>query len=94
MSEIYLTGQLVCATDEQANVVRLHLPDHLRRTRAEAGCRSFDVTETGDPLSWSVEERFADQQAFELHQARVASSQWGDATAGIERRYPVEGLSR
>jgi quinol monooxygenase YgiN len=94
MSEIYLSGQLVCATDEQSRVVRLHLPDHIRLTEAEAGCISFRVTETGDPLIWSVEERFADQQVFELHQARVAGSEWGKATAGIERRYVIEGLPR
>jgi quinol monooxygenase YgiN len=94
MSEIHLTGWLVCTTDEQARVVTLRLPDHIRLTRAEAGCISFDVTETADPLIWSVEERFEDQQVLELHQARVASSPWGGATAGIERRYSVEGLAR
>jgi quinol monooxygenase YgiN len=94
MSEIYLRGLLMCATEEQAEVVSLYLPDHIKLTRAEAGCISFAVAKTRDPLVWSVEERFEDQRVFELHQRRVAGSEWGRATAGIERRYSIEGLSR
>jgi hypothetical protein len=47
-----------------------------------------------NPLVWSVEERFEDQQVFELHQQRVAGSEWGRVTSGIERRCSVEGISR
>jgi len=94
MIEIYLTGQLVCATEEQAEVVGLYLANHIKLTRAEAGCISFMVAQTRDPLVWSVEERFEDQRVFELHQRRVAGSEWGRATASIERRYSIHGLSR
>lgn len=94
MSGMLLSGQLVCTTEEQARIVSVHLPEHIRLTRAEAGCISFAVTPTADPLVWSVEERFEDQRVFELHQRRVAASTWGQATAGIERRYSIQGLSR
>jgi quinol monooxygenase YgiN len=94
MSEIHLTGQLVCATEHEAQTVALHLPGHIERTRAESGCISFIVALTTDPLVWSVEERFEDEQVFRLHQERVAGSEWGRATAGIERRYSIEGLVR
>lgn len=94
MSEIHLAGQLVCATDEEARVVSDHLPDHVKLTRDEPGCISFNVIQTTDPLVWIVEERFIDQRVFEQHQRRVASSVWGRATVGIERRYSIEGLSR
>ena len=94
MSDVHLIGQLVCATVEEARVVSLHLPEHIELTRAEVGCISFDVTPTGDPLVWAVEERFADQRVFELHQHRVAGSDWGRATVGITRRYSIKGLSR
>lgn len=93
MSEIHLTGQLVCATEEQAEIVRFHLADHIKLTRAEAGCISFVVAQTRDPLVWSVEERFEDQHVFEFHQRRVAGSKWGRVTASIQRRYSMEGLS-
>jgi len=91
-SAVCLSGQLVCHTQDQANKVRDHLPLHLALTRAEPGCRSFNVTTTSDPLMWQVEERFEHAAAFESHQERVASSKWGQATSGIERRYSVIGL--
>ncbi|TFD73155.1 hypothetical protein [Cryobacterium gelidum] len=53
---------------------------------------SFNVTATSDPLVWQVEERFEHAAAFETHQERVASSEWGQTISGIERRYSVTGL--
>lgn len=92
MTEIRLSGRLVCTTDAEARVVALHLREHIERTVAEPGCVSFSVTPTDDPWVWSVEERFEDQRAFALHQDRVTSSAWGRATAGIERHYRIQGL--
>ena len=65
------------------------LPEHIRLTRAEAGCLSFDVTPTADPLIWHVEERFTDRAAFDAHQARTSESDWATQTAGIAREYTV-----
>jgi quinol monooxygenase YgiN len=94
MSHVRLSGQLVCKTEEEVGAVRLSLPHHIALTRAEPGCISFVVTQTGDPMIWSVEELFENQRAFELHQARVACSAWGRATVGLERRYSIQGLPR
>jgi quinol monooxygenase YgiN len=88
-SAVCLSGQLACHTQDQAKTVRDHLPLHLALTRAEPGCRSFAVTATSDPLMWQVEERFEDAAACDTHQERVASSEWGQATSDIERRYLV-----
>ena len=95
MSEIHLTGQLACNTEDEVRSVTLHLPEHIERTRAELGCVSFVVT----PPDWgpwvcSVGERFEDERVFELHQERVAGSEWGRAATGIERLYSIEGLAR
>jgi quinol monooxygenase YgiN len=90
--EVVLRGKLVCATDAEAALVRSHLPRHIELTRAEPGCISFEVRRIDDPLVWQVDETFASTSAFEAHQARVAASEWGRATAGIERCYTVEGL--
>ncbi|MEA4943533.1 MAG: antibiotic biosynthesis monooxygenase [Propionicimonas sp.] len=87
-----LRGQLVCRSSAEAEVVRRQLPQHRALTRAEPGCLAFEVRATDDPLVWQVDERFVDATAFAAHQARVAASEWGRATAGIERRYVVEGL--
>jgi quinol monooxygenase YgiN len=94
MSEVRLTGRLICSTPDEARVVAAHLPRHVALTRAEHGCLAFDVTPTADGLTWQVEERFVNEAAFIVHQDRVAGSEWGRMTAGIERRYSTEGLSR
>ena len=90
---IHLHGRLICATHAQARAVMMALPEHIRLTRNEAGCISFDVTRTDDPLIWQVEERFADRAAFAAHQARVAASEWGAQTQGITRDYTVTEAS-
>jgi quinol monooxygenase YgiN len=89
MSNVALTGRLVCANDEEEAAVLRHLPRHVELTRAEEGCLAFDVQPTSDRLVWTVSERFADQAAFEAHQARVRASEWGQATAGIVRDYVI-----
>ena len=94
MSRVRLTGTLHCASDEEADLVRLHLPEHVRLTRAEPGCIAFDVRESADPLVWDVSEEFADEAAFAAHQQRVSESLWGRVTAGIERRYSVQRLPK
>lgn len=93
MPRIQLTGTLVCANEEQATIVATHLPRHVDLTRAEAGCIRFDVTLTNDPLVWAVAELFATEEAFRAHQERVAASEWGTATAGIERNYTIVELA-
>lgn len=92
MPQIRLSGQLVCRDGDEAAIVLQHLPLHISLTRTEPGCVSFEVQQTDDPLIWQVEERFIDKAAFDAHQARVAASEWGHVTLGIERRYSIEGL--
>ncbi|HLS15924.1 MAG TPA: antibiotic biosynthesis monooxygenase [Beutenbergiaceae bacterium] len=89
---VHLDGELVCRDPQEAAVVARHLPRHTDLTRAEAGCVSFEVTATDDPLVWRVQEHFTDGDSFRAHQHRSARSQWGQVTAGIERRYTVTGL--
>lgn len=89
MTTIELTGLLLCENTAQAEVVRRHLPRHVELTRAEEGCLRFEVAESEDPLVWTVAELFADQTAFDAHQARVRASEWGRATTAIPRDYVV-----
>lgn len=89
VTPVELTGQLICRDQDEAALVREHLPRHIHLTRAEAGCTRFDVTPTEDSLVWTVREMFVDDDAFAAHQRRVADSVWGHATAGIERRYRI-----
>jgi len=93
VSEVRLSGQLVCVDARQARRVVELLPEHIEITRTEPGCLSFEVAPTDDPLVWQVDELFASESAFAAHQARVAASTWGRETADIERRYSVTGLA-
>jgi len=93
MSTVHLTGRLICRNAAEAHLVEEHLPLHVTLTRAEPGCLSFEVSPTADPLVWDVEERFRDEGVFAAHQARVAASEWGAVTAGIERRYSITGIA-
>lgn len=89
MTAVTLQGTLTCATPQDAELIARLLPDHIRRSRAEPGCRSFEVTQTGDPLIWLVAETFATRAAFDAHQARTRASVWGQTTAHIARSYTV-----
>jgi quinol monooxygenase YgiN len=86
---IRLTGHLICADAQEAAIVAAHLPDHIRLSRAEAGCLQFEITPTDDLLVWLVEESFTDQAAFDAHQHRTRASQWWAATSGIRRVFTV-----
>jgi quinol monooxygenase YgiN len=84
---IHLSGRLICNDRAEAATVRRHLPRHIRLSRAEPGCLSFEVTTTDDPLCWQVTETFRDPAAFDAHQARTRASAWHAATAAITRTF-------
>lgn len=89
---VHLTGCLICRSREDVETVQRHLPAHIRLTKAEPGCVSFEVSQSDDPLVWNVEECFVDKAAFEFHQHRTRASTWWTATADIPRQYEVSGL--
>jgi quinol monooxygenase YgiN len=88
-STIHLNGRLICATAADAAIVAAHVPTHIALSRAEPGCLSFEVTQTDDPLIWTVTETFADQAAFDAHQTRTRASDWYRLTAHIPRDFHV-----
>lgn len=90
--KVTLSGLLICANQEESRRVIAALDEHIRLTRAEPGCLSFQVLPTDDPMVWSVAEAFSDPAAFEAHQARAAASDWAQATRGITRDYKIEGM--
>jgi len=91
--QVRLTGRLICGSERDAELVQKHLSEHIRLTRAEPGCLSFDVFQTDDPLIWQVEECFLDKEAFEFHRHRTRASSWGTATAGLQRAYEISGVA-
>lgn len=86
---VRLSGGLVCASPQEVEIIKKFLPEHMRLTKAETGCLSFEITQTNDPLVWRVEERFIDQQAFEQHQQCTRDSAWWQATSKISRDYKI-----
>jgi quinol monooxygenase YgiN len=86
---VRLSGFLRCSSIGDIDLVKQYLPDHLRLTRAEPGCISFDVSQTDDALVWRVEELFVDRTAFDFHQQRTRASAWFAATSTIPRDYNV-----
>ncbi|MET4126925.1 putative quinol monooxygenase [Roseovarius sp. MBR-6] len=87
MGVIRLTGRMTCAPHE-IDIARAALPEHIRLSRAEAGCLSFDVTETA-PGAFTVSESFADRAAFDAHQTRTRASDWWRATGHMPREFTV-----
>ena len=87
--EVGLSGTLVCTSAEQVATVERHLPEHMRLSRAEPGCLSFEVWQTDDPMVWQVQERFESRAAFEAHQQRTRASGWWAATAAIQRNLAI-----
>jgi putative acetyltransferase len=86
---IHVTGSLTCATRGEADIVRTHLPEHIRLSQAEPGCLSFDVRATDDPMVWRLDESFVDRAAFDAHQSRTRASAWFQATAGLARDFQI-----
>ncbi|MFM7334766.1 MAG: putative quinol monooxygenase [Tabrizicola sp.] len=87
---ILITGTLTCATADEAETVRAHLPEHIRLSRAEPGCRTFSVEPTDDPLVWRLDESFVDKAAFQAHGDRTRASAWFKATSGLARDFKVQ----
>ena len=87
---IRLRGHLVCVTDDEAQAVRANLAQHVALTRAEAGCLSFEVTPTDDPMVFEVMETFRTREDFNAHQTRTRASDWFTATRSILRDFRVE----
>ena len=90
---VRLSGFLRCLSKDDVELVRRRLPEHLRLTREEPGCLSFEVSETDDPLIWQVEELFADRAAFDFHQERTRASERFRATSAIPRDYEITTLA-
>lgn len=84
-----LTGHIDVPEARRAAIAAA-LPEHIRATRAEPGCLSFSVTpDPAVPGRWQVAERFVDRTAFEAHQARVATADWGRVAQGVIRSYEI-----
>jgi quinol monooxygenase YgiN len=80
--------------DSQAEADRLQplLDEHVRLTRAEPGCLSFEVTRVeDDPARFRLREAFRDRPAFEAHQVRTRASRWFAESQSLRRDFKITG---
>ncbi|MCL1137311.1 putative quinol monooxygenase [Shewanella pneumatophori] len=83
MAKIILQGFII-VPDLDLELVSRELVTHKSLTLKEAGCLTFSVVpDESNPNKFNVYEEFVDQTAFDNHQARVKSSQWGKVTSHI-----------
>jgi quinol monooxygenase YgiN len=88
-AKVYLDGH-IDVPKTRLDAVAAALPAHLALTRAEPGCLSFNVTPCTEVAGrFLVSEAFANQAAFDAHQARTKASEWFEVTAGIPRDYKI-----
>jgi quinol monooxygenase YgiN len=88
-TRIRLTGHIDVPADRR-DAIAAALPEHIRLSRAEPGCLSFEVTpDPAVPGRLAVAELFESRAAFEAHQGRVAASDWGRISDGIARTYEI-----
>jgi autoinducer 2-degrading protein len=88
--KVILKGHiLVPAAD--LDQVKAELENHKNLTLKESGCLIFQVTpDEQDPFKYNVYEEFISQEAFDIHQARVKASRWGEVTKNVERHYFIK----
>lgn len=93
MSKVILEGYVLVA-DCDLEAVKQELASHIRLTRQEQGCIVFEVSQDSENKNrFNVYEEFASQEAFELHQQRAGSTEWGKVSSRLEKRYKITGLT-
>tara|TARA_B100001057_G_C22141016_1_gene678245 strand:+ start:249 stop:524 length:276 start_codon:yes stop_codon:yes gene_type:complete len=89
MGKVILSGYIDIPENE-LEVVTTALDKHIELTRNEAGCLIFEVTQSSElSTRFTVYEEFTDKAAFESHQARVKTSDWGRVTGNVKRTYSI-----
>ena len=92
MGKVILEGYIVASANDLNNI-KEHLDEHIKLTRAEKGCLTFNVQQrNGKELIFDVYEEFTDKEAYDLQQERVKTSTWYKATRKVESHYDVSGL--
>jgi len=89
LSKVILKGHIIVPS-EDLETVKAALHQHIELTRAEAGCLLFNIELDNDnPNKFNVYEEFVNQAAFDMHQARVKQSNWGNVTKQVQRHYLI-----
>ncbi len=88
-NQIRLTGHIDVPL-HQLDEITAALPEHIRLTRLEAGCVSFEVNPDPNCAGrFIVAETFASRADFDQHQSRTKASDWARITDGIPRSFSI-----
>ena len=89
---IIVTGSVVARTDSLEQLLALSL-EHVRRSRAEAGCISHAVhRDAENPLRLVFVEKWADRAALEVHFAVPESRAFAKAVGALAAEPPTMSL--
>ncbi|MGO2159141.1 MAG: putative quinol monooxygenase [Vibrio toranzoniae] len=89
MSKVILQGHIL-VPDNALEAVTPALAAHKELTLAEPGCIVFRISQsTLQPNRFEVYEEFTNREAFDTHQRRVKSSEWGEISKSVTRHYQV-----
>jgi len=89
MKKIIVQGYILVPATILSDIEQ-ELPVHIKNTRQETGCLTFEVTQNiNQTTRFEVYEEFENQQAFDLHQNRVNISRWGELAKDAERHYTI-----
>lgn len=80
--------------DSDLETVKRELFNHIQLTRQEEGCIVFEVSQDkANKNRFNVYEEFTSQEAFELHQRRAGSTEWGKVSSRLEKHYKTTSLT-
>ena len=92
MPNVILQGYIIVPASDLATVIE-ELDNHLALTRAEEGCKVFEVSQDpSDPTRFNVYEEFQGHASFLKHQERARASKWGSITTNVQRYYEIAGM--
>ena len=93
ISKVILQGHIVVPDDDLETVIQA-LTIHKELTLAEPGCIVFRVSQSSlQPNRFEVYEEFTNREAFEAHQNRMKTSDWGKITKNVTRHYQVTDVT-
>lgn len=93
LSKVILEGYVLVAESDLA-AVKKELANHIQLTRQEEGCLVFEVSQDTENMKrFNVYEEFTSQEAFDLHQHRLSSTEWGKVSSKLEKHYNTRGNS-
>lgn len=85
LKNIVVSGSITCEPND-LDMLSAAVDEHIRLTRAEAGCIEFDIVQSAPGSGkFVISERFVDRAAFDAHTARTRASNWWAKTQHIPR---------